>query len=156
MCFSQQLHWSRWISNTHHWPGRYRNSMAIAYLNMKLSLQLNFDPVVFAFMTVFFYVVPCFMFSFQGITHQADRAEAWEHKASQRISTGLPETCQCTFCSRVYCMDLALPTFLKLCSLDTLVGGTNSSWLEQRETVGPSWFGRCPRGITWKYCTDML
>ena len=37
----------------------------------------------------------------------------------------------------VYCMDLTLPTFLNLCSLDTLVGGTDSSWLDQRETVGP-------------------
>ena len=63
------------------------------------------------------------MFSFQGITHQADCAEAREHKTSQRMSTGLPETCQLTFRSTVYCMALALPSLDTCCWHRQQLGG---------------------------------
>ena len=86
---------------------------------------------------VFLQNLTCF---YRLCTYQADRIEVREHKASQHISIGIPEMCLLASRSRVhltvYCMDLALPTFLKLCSLDALAGGTDSSSLDQRETVG--------------------
>ena len=81
-------------------------------------------------------VFPNLIHSCHLCTHQVDCAETREPNASQRISIGIPETCQLTSRSTFYCTDFALPTFLKLCSLDTLVGGMDSRSLDQRETVG--------------------